>query len=69
MKTTYRGYTIFYYSAGGWLGFVYPPSAVKATGETEEATKGEGEEVLLNRAKARIDAELRPKKKTPAIDA
>ena len=65
MKTTYRGYKIFYYSAGGWLGFVYPPGAVKAAGETEEATKGEGEEFLLNRLKARIDAELRPKMTPP----
>ena len=58
MKTTYRGYTILSHGADGWLGFVYPPGTITATGAVEYATKTEGHDVLLDRARTRIDVEL-----------
>jgi hypothetical protein len=63
MKQTYRGFTILYHPADEWLAFIYPPGAVEATGSTTRATRKEGENVLLKRVRAKIDAELDGKDK------
>ena len=58
MKHLYRGYSILYYPSDNWLAFLYPPESTDAMDEIVRATRSEGKEVLLNRAHARIDAEL-----------
>lgn len=57
MKERYRGYVIRYYSAHDWLAFIYSPGGTEAVGEFVRATRAEGEEVLLRRVRARIDAD------------
>ncbi len=58
MKHLYRGFSILYYPSDNWLAFLYPPEATKAMSGIVRASRAEGEEVLLDRARARIDAEL-----------
>jgi hypothetical protein len=58
MKHHYRGFPVLYYPSDNWLAFLYPPESTDAMSEIVRATRAEGEEVLLNRARARIDAEL-----------
>jgi hypothetical protein len=55
MKTTYRAHTILYYDAAGWLAFIYPPGMVNAKGSAVQASRHEGQDVLLERVRARID--------------
>ncbi len=58
-ETTYRGYRIRYHCVQEWFAHIYPPRsvAIMKDGGTVLASKGEGKDVLLERACARIDRE------------
>jgi len=56
-STTHRNYRISYhFKSGQWLGYIYRPSSplIMRNG-TITATAEEGESILLERARARID--------------
>src|SRR5215203_2651891 len=59
MKHVYRGYSILYYRAAGWLAYLYPPGAIRAVDEIVQATAKEGPEVLLARVRQKINSELK----------
>ena len=61
----YRGFMIRFMRSDIWIALVYPPSAlVHSDAFQEKATLEEGELVVLERAKARIDAEIAKREKT-----
>ena len=57
-ETTYKGYRIRYHCTSVWFTHIYPPGLGLALGDDIiTATREEGEQVLLSRARARIDNE------------
>ena len=60
MKTCqYKGYTAKYHLLGGkWSAVIYPPTGRLALGALPTATEDEGEEELLTRVRAAIDADI-----------
>jgi hypothetical protein len=68
-SATYRGYRIGYHCESKWFAHIYRPSSplIMRNG-TVQATREEGEAVLLERARVRIDeaeARLPPIKPRP----
>lgn len=57
-ETTYKSYRIRYHCTSEWFTHVYPPgSGLALGGNIITATREEGEQVLLSRARARVDQE------------
>jgi len=57
-ETTYKGYRIKYHCVAEWFAHIYPPGFPLALGgPTITASRDEGEQVLLSRARERIDQE------------
>ncbi|TLU83863.1 MAG: hypothetical protein FDX30_06220 [Chlorobium sp.] len=53
----YRNYRIRYHCVLGWFAHIYRPGANSAMSDIIEATREEGEQILLVRVRARIDRE------------
>lgn len=56
-ETFYRGYRIRYHCVAEWFAHIYRPDSKTAMSGIIKASRQEGLDVLLSRARARIDQE------------
>jgi hypothetical protein len=55
MEASYKGWLIRYRKGGDWTAQLFEPGCAEATGDQIVASDQEGEAILIQRAKKRID--------------
>jgi hypothetical protein len=55
MEASYKGWLIRYCKRGDWSAQLFEPGCIGATGDQIVASDQEGEAILIQRAKKRID--------------